>query len=88
MKIAALGAIVMLTATFPSAAAAQGGGTFEAGAFATASYFDRTLRLEQAAGGGGARFGVFLSRNLEIEGDGSFVPPPPAACSSRSVRSK
>jgi OOP family OmpA-OmpF porin len=73
MKTRALGLAVLLTLP-PVTAAAQGGGTLEAGAFAQASYFDRTLGFEQGAGGGGARLGVFLNRYLEVEADGAFVP--------------
>ena len=73
MKAAALG-IAVLTVLFPHLAHAQGTGTLEAGAFAQASYFDRSLRFEQGAGGGGARLGIFLSRHLEAEADGAFVP--------------
>ena len=73
MQAAALG-IAVLSVLVSSYASAQGTGTFEAGAFAQASYFDRSLRFEQAAGGGGARLGIFLSRHIELEADGAFVP--------------
>ena len=57
-------------------ASAQRLGTFEFGAFAQASYFDRTLGFEQGAGGGGVRLGFFVLPSLELEGEGAFVPTP------------
>lgn len=74
MKTTALGGIAILTLALTSPGLAQGTGTFEFGAFGQGSYFDRSLRLEQAKGGPGARLGFFLSRNIEIEGEGAFVP--------------
>jgi outer membrane protein OmpA-like peptidoglycan-associated protein len=74
MKATALGGIAILSVVLTSAAFAQGAGTFEAGAFGQVSYFDRSLAIEQAAGGPGARLGVFLGRRLEIEAEGAFVP--------------
>src|SRR5215210_6726038 len=74
MKVMALGGSAMLTLALTAPALAQGTGTFEFGPFAQVSYFDRSLHVEQAKGGPGARLGFFLSRNLEIEGEGAFVP--------------
>ncbi|MBA3498008.1 MAG: hypothetical protein H0T86_12960, partial [Gemmatimonadales bacterium] len=74
MKSTTLGAIATLTLALTAPAHAQGTGTFEFGGFAQVSYFDRSLVLEQAKTGPGARLGFFLSRNLEIEGEGAFVP--------------
>ncbi len=71
---ACLPAAAVLAATFASPLAAQRTGTFEVGAFAQATYFDRTLRFDQGQGGGGARLGFFLLPNLNVEADGSFVP--------------
>lgn len=71
---ACLPAAAVLAAVFAPALAAQRSGTFEVGAFAQATYFDRTLRFDQGQGGGGARLGFFLLPNLNVEADGSFVP--------------
>jgi len=71
---ACLPAAAVLAATFAPPLAAQRTGTFEVGAFAQATYFDRTLRFDQGQGGGGARLGFFLLPNLNVEADGSFVP--------------
>jgi outer membrane protein OmpA-like peptidoglycan-associated protein len=55
-------------------AAAQAAGTFEVGAFGQATYFDTSLRLEQAKGGAGLHLGLFPMRNFEVEAEGSFTP--------------
>jgi len=68
------GSVAILACAFASPALAQGTGTFELGGFGQASYFDRSLVLMQAQGGPGARLGFFLSHNLEVEGEGAFVP--------------
>jgi outer membrane protein OmpA-like peptidoglycan-associated protein len=57
-----------------SPAAAQRAGTFEVGLFGQASYFDRSLGLDQARGGPGARVGFFVLPNLNVEAEGAFVP--------------
>jgi outer membrane protein OmpA-like peptidoglycan-associated protein len=54
--------------------AAQSAGTFEVGLFGQASYLDKSLGLDQAKGGPGARVGFFLGRNLNLEAEGAFVP--------------
>jgi outer membrane protein OmpA-like peptidoglycan-associated protein len=59
-----------------SEAAAQAAGTFEVGAFGQATYFDKTLGLQQAKGGAGLHLGVFPVRKWEIEAEGSFTPTP------------
>jgi outer membrane protein OmpA-like peptidoglycan-associated protein len=56
--------------------AAQGAGTFEVGAFGQATYFDRSLQLQQAKGGAGLHLGIFPVRNWELEAEGSFTPTP------------
>jgi outer membrane protein OmpA-like peptidoglycan-associated protein len=53
---------------------AQRAGTFEVGVFPTIAYLDRTLHLNQAKGGPGARIGFFLTDRLAIEAEGSWVP--------------
>jgi outer membrane protein OmpA-like peptidoglycan-associated protein len=63
---AALGAATQLHA--------QRAGTFEVGVFPTVAYFDRTLHLNQATGGPGARLGFFLTDRIAIEAEGSWVP--------------
>jgi outer membrane protein OmpA-like peptidoglycan-associated protein len=67
-------ATVTLALTSPVPAAAQGTGTFEFGLFGQASYFDKSLRLDQAKGGPGARLGFFLNRHFALEAEGAFVP--------------
>jgi outer membrane protein OmpA-like peptidoglycan-associated protein len=54
--------------------AAQSAGTFELGFFGQASYFDRSLGLDQARGGPGVRLGLFPLRNVNLEAEGAFVP--------------
>ena len=66
-------ALVLLAAVPPSLSA-QRAGTVEFGAFGQATYFDRTLRLDQGSGGGGARLGFFVAPALELEAEGAFVP--------------
>ena len=63
---AALGAATQLQA--------QRAGTFEVGVFPTVAYFDRTLHLNQATAGPGARIGFFLTDRIAVEGEGSWVP--------------
>lgn len=68
---------LVLTAAVAAAASeaqAQRAGTFEVGIFPTIAYFDRTLNLNQARGGPGARLGFFLTDRIAIEAEGSWVP--------------
>lgn len=74
MKTTALGGLAILTVALTSPALAQGTGTFEFGLFGQASYFDKSLRFNQAKGGPGARLGFFLSRHIGLEAEGAFVP--------------
>ena len=53
---------------------AQRAGTFEVGVFPTVAYFDRTLHLNQATAGPGARIGYFLTDRIAVEAEGSWVP--------------
>jgi outer membrane protein OmpA-like peptidoglycan-associated protein len=53
---------------------AQERGTFEIGGFPTIAYFDRTLHLNQASVGPGLRLGYFLTDQIALEADGSWVP--------------
>jgi outer membrane protein OmpA-like peptidoglycan-associated protein len=53
---------------------AQRAGTIEVGLFPTIAYFDRSVRLNQATAGPGARLGFFLTDRIAIEADGSWVP--------------
>ncbi|MGI9042248.1 MAG: OmpA family protein [Gemmatimonadales bacterium] len=69
-------AAVFSLALVAAPASAQRLGTIDFGAFAQASYFDRTLGFEQGAGGGGVRLGFFVLPSLELEGEGTFVPTP------------
>jgi outer membrane protein OmpA-like peptidoglycan-associated protein len=72
MPRSCLALIVALVAT--TEAHAQRAGTFEVGLFPTIAYFDRTLDLNQATAGPGARIGFFLTDNIAIEAEGSWVP--------------
>jgi hypothetical protein len=74
MKPITLAAFALLTLGPTAPAVAQGTGTFEAGAFAQASYFDRSLSAQQGSGGLGGLLGFFLSRNFELQAEGAFVP--------------
>jgi outer membrane protein OmpA-like peptidoglycan-associated protein len=69
-------AIAMLVATAASGmagtAAAQGGGAVELGLFGRYTRFDQTLGFDNRTGGG-ARLGVFVSRHVSLEIDGSYT---------------
>jgi outer membrane protein OmpA-like peptidoglycan-associated protein len=66
------GVVFVLAISLAPPLFAQGG--FELGAFAQATYFDRTLQFHQGSGGGGARLGFFFTPGLEVEAEGAFVP--------------
>jgi len=53
-------------------ALAQKGGTVEAGVFARQTWFDDSYELKDRAGAG-ARLGIFVVKNLEIEAQGHWV---------------
>jgi OOP family OmpA-OmpF porin len=53
---------------------AQRAGTIEVGVFPTIAYPDRTLHLNNARAGPGARIGYFFTDRLAIEAEGSWVP--------------
>jgi outer membrane protein OmpA-like peptidoglycan-associated protein len=74
MKVSPFRAAALAVATLTTSAAAQGPGTLELGLFAQASYFDQSLRFEQAPGGPGARVGIFVLPNINLEAEGAFVP--------------
>lgn len=74
MKVPHLRAAVLATAFLTSSAAAQGPGTLELGIFGQASYFDQSLRLQQAEGGPGVRVGFFVLPSISLEAEGAFVP--------------
>ncbi len=65
-------ALAMAFSTLASPLAAQRAGTVEFGAMGRASFFDQSLNFENYLGVGG-RFGVFILRNLAIEGDASYI---------------
>lgn len=58
----------------PSVLPAQRAGTIEIGVFPTIAYPDRTLNLNNARGGPGARIGFFLTDRIALEAEGSWVP--------------
>jgi outer membrane protein OmpA-like peptidoglycan-associated protein len=53
---------------------AQSVGTLEFGLLLQDSYFDRSLGLDQAKGGPGARVGFFVLPNIDVEAEAAFVP--------------
>jgi len=61
-------AVLFLTAPL----AAQKAGTIELGIFGRYTNFDQVLGMNDGGGGGG-RLGIFVARNLEIEGDVSYT---------------
>lgn len=68
-------ALVLAAAmTAPSISHAQRAGTFEVGIFPTIAYPDRTLDLDNARAGPGARIGFFLTDRIALEAEGSWVP--------------
>jgi outer membrane protein OmpA-like peptidoglycan-associated protein len=69
-----LGLVLVTALVGASDLPAQRAGTFEVGLFPTIAYFDKSLRLNQATAGPGARIGFFLTDRLAIEADGSWVP--------------
>jgi outer membrane protein OmpA-like peptidoglycan-associated protein len=74
MKAPTVRAAALALAFFASSAAAQNPGTVELGLFAQASYFDQSLRMDQAKGGPGVRLGIFALPNVDLEAEGAFVP--------------
>jgi outer membrane protein OmpA-like peptidoglycan-associated protein len=74
MKASGLLAPAILLTAVTSPAASQQAGALEFGAFAQASYFQRSIGFEQGSGGGGVRLGFFPTRYLELEAEGGFVP--------------
>jgi OOP family OmpA-OmpF porin len=56
-------------------AVAQSSGTIEINGFARNSWFDDELQLDDAVGGGGS-LGVFLTRNLALEAEGTYLTTP------------
>jgi outer membrane protein OmpA-like peptidoglycan-associated protein len=74
MKMPPLRAAALALASFISSAAAQGPGTLELGIFGQASYFDRSLQMEQGSGGPGIRVGIFALPSINLEAEGAFVP--------------
>ncbi|HEX6104250.1 MAG TPA: OmpA family protein [Gemmatimonadales bacterium] len=72
--LSSAGISAVLLASLAPTLPAQSTGSFEIGAFAQPTYFDRTLRFDQGSGGGGARLGFFITPALEVEAEGAFVP--------------
>jgi outer membrane protein OmpA-like peptidoglycan-associated protein len=72
MRRSGLALVVALVAA--SEAHAQRAGTLEVGVFPTIAYFDKTLHLNQATAGPGARIGFFLTDRIAVEAEGSWVP--------------
>ncbi len=61
-----------LLTSVPGSLAAQQAGTVEIGGFGRYTVFDNALLLKSRIGGGG-RVGLFVLRNLEVEGDASYT---------------
>jgi outer membrane protein OmpA-like peptidoglycan-associated protein len=74
MKALKLCCAAVLSSLCAAPALAQGAGTLELGILAQASYFDRSLGLEQARGGPGVRLALFPLNNVDIEAEGALVP--------------
>ena len=64
---------LLATVAVVSSASAQRKGAFEVGLFPQLSYFDRSLVIEQAKAGPGARLGYFFTDHLAIEAEGALV---------------
>jgi outer membrane protein OmpA-like peptidoglycan-associated protein len=74
MKAPPLRAVALALVCFASSAAAQSTGTLDFGLFGQASYFDKSLRMDQGRGGPGVRLGIFVVPNIDLEAEGAFVP--------------
>jgi outer membrane protein OmpA-like peptidoglycan-associated protein len=66
--------VLLATIAVVPMASAQQKGAFEVGLFPQLSYFDRSLVIEQAKAGPGARLGYFFTDHLAIEAEGAWVP--------------
>jgi outer membrane protein OmpA-like peptidoglycan-associated protein len=66
--------VLLATVAVVPMASAQQKGAFEVGLFPQLSYFDRSLVIEQAKAGPGARLGYFFTDHLAIEAEGAWVP--------------
>lgn len=73
MYVATLSAALAI-AVFTSPALAQSTGAFELGGFVQASYFDQSLRMDQARGGPGIRLGFFALPSINLEAEAAYVP--------------
>ena len=69
LRTAAAGLLI-----FTPGVRAQSSPAFEVGLFGQASYFDRSLGLNQAAIGPGVRLALFPVPQLDVEAEGAFVP--------------
>jgi outer membrane protein OmpA-like peptidoglycan-associated protein len=69
LRAAATGFLILVPAV-----AAQSSPALEFGVFGQVSYFDRSLGLNQAQIGPGVRLALFPVPQLDIEGEGAFVP--------------
>ena len=65
---------LLATVAVVSQARGQQAGTVELSAFPNISYFDNSLRLDQAKAGPGARLGIFFTDHFAVEGEGAWVP--------------
>ena len=66
--------VLLATVAVVPMASAQQKGAFEVGLFPQLSYFDRSLVIDQAKAGPGARLGYFFTDHLAIEAEGAWVP--------------
>ena len=74
MRALPLHAAVLWPLVFAPSIAAQSAPAVEFGLFIQDSYFDRSLGLDQAQGGPGARVAFFPVRQVDVEAEGAFVP--------------
>ena len=74
MRVPVLSATATGLLLLARALAAQSTPALEFGLFGQVSYFDRSLGLNQAAIGPGMRLALFPVPQLDIEGEGAFVP--------------
>jgi outer membrane protein OmpA-like peptidoglycan-associated protein len=65
---------LLATVAVVSQARGQQAGTVELSVFPNISYFDKSLRLDQAKAGPGGRLGIFFTNHFAVEGEGAWVP--------------
>ena len=74
MRVPAVRITTLWQLVLAPAIAAQSAPAIEFGLFIQDSYFDRSLGLDQAQGGPGARVAFFPVPRIDVEAEGAFVP--------------